>query len=148
MNIPAKIVIAWSGLINEIPNGWVFCDGNNNTPDLKNRFIVGTSNIYALNSTGGLKDAPLISHNHTGNTNTTGAHTHTWGLLRLTGNTSQTQPVRPHSAQFNGGGVELLVPTNNHSHVVTEVGTIGESATDKNLPPYYALAFIMKEEEE
>lgn len=39
--IPSNVIVMWSGAIADIPTGWVLCDGNNSTPDLTNRFIVG-----------------------------------------------------------------------------------------------------------
>lgn len=35
------IICMWSGAIVDIPDGWVLCDGNNGTPDLRNRFVLG-----------------------------------------------------------------------------------------------------------
>ena len=39
--VPRGAIIMWSGLEEEIPATWVLCDGNNGTPDLRNRFIIG-----------------------------------------------------------------------------------------------------------
>lgn len=36
------IIVAWSGNKDKIPSGWVLCDGNNGTPNLTNRFILGS----------------------------------------------------------------------------------------------------------
>jgi hypothetical protein len=36
------MVIIWSGSETNIPQGWVICDGQNNTPDLRGRFVIGT----------------------------------------------------------------------------------------------------------
>lgn len=38
--VPKGLIIMWSGDINNIPTGWVICDGQNKTPDLRGRFIV------------------------------------------------------------------------------------------------------------
>jgi hypothetical protein len=35
------MIVIWAGAIVDIPAGWVLCDGNNNTPDLRGCFIVG-----------------------------------------------------------------------------------------------------------
>ena len=35
------MIIAWYGSIASIPSGFVICDGNNNTPDLRDKFIIG-----------------------------------------------------------------------------------------------------------
>ena len=37
------MIILWSGSIGTIPSGWVLCDGNNSTPDLRARFVYGAS---------------------------------------------------------------------------------------------------------
>ena len=41
INLPKGIIVSWYGSIKEIPKGWALCDGNNTTPDLRNRFIIG-----------------------------------------------------------------------------------------------------------
>ena len=38
-NIPSGGIIMWSGSINKIPSGWILCNGQNNTPDLQDKFI-------------------------------------------------------------------------------------------------------------
>jgi len=87
----------WSGSQINIPSGWVMCDGTNNTPDLRDRFIVGAGSTYNLHDTGGqasvtldVNELPSHSHyidsdilangNHshgvTGNSNSDGSHSH------------------------------------------------------------------------
>merc|ERR1719362_2207293 len=39
--VPTGTIVMWSGSIQNIPNGWKLCDGSNNTPDLRDRFILG-----------------------------------------------------------------------------------------------------------
>lgn len=43
------MIIAWYGEANRVPSGWVICNGENNTPDLRDRFIMGVGN-YSLYS--------------------------------------------------------------------------------------------------
>lgn len=138
MEIPKSIVIAWSGAINEIPDGWVLCDGiiGSGTPDLRNRFIVGVGSNYSLNDEGGNKDSVVVSHTHSGSTNTVGNHTHA-GTTRHSGTSG---------ANIGRGNADNSIVTSlggGHSHSVS-TSTIGVSPIDRNLPPYYALAFIMK----
>lgn len=141
MGIPANIVIIWSGAIIDIPDGWFLCDGQNGTPNLLNRFVVGSGNLYALDSTGGNKDAILVSHNHANaSTNTTGSHNHSVSFTDFTGSLGGNL-VGATSAQAQQGTMGTS-SSGSHTHTVN-VNTVGESGTDKNLPPYLALAYIM-----
>ena len=51
--LPSGSIIIWTG--STIPNGWAICNGENGTPDLRNRFLVGAGSDGALGSTGGNK---------------------------------------------------------------------------------------------
>ena len=52
-------IILWSGAIVDIPSGFVICDGNNGTPDLRNKFIVGAGDTYPVAANGG-----TLTHTH------------------------------------------------------------------------------------
>lgn len=41
--IPSGVIVMWSGSSDNIPEGWFLCNGDNGTPDLRDRFIVGGS---------------------------------------------------------------------------------------------------------
>jgi microcystin-dependent protein len=43
----------WSGAVDAVPEGWLLCDGENGTPDLRDRFIVGAGTTYEMGETGG-----------------------------------------------------------------------------------------------
>ena len=132
--IPAGIISMWSGSIASIPSGWFLCDGNNGTPDLRNRFIVGAGSTYAVAATGGSADAIVVSHTHTATVNDPG-HFHQ-GFSYYNGGLGVGTPAvnqsgdQPTSTSFTG-----ITVTNS---------TTGSSGTNANLPPYYALAYIMK----
>ena len=51
--VPSGVVMMWSGAANAIPSGYVLCDGTNSTPDLRNRFVIGAGDTYAVGATGG-----------------------------------------------------------------------------------------------
>jgi microcystin-dependent protein len=144
MAIPANIVIMWSGTINEIPNGWLLCDGSNGTPNLRNRFVCGTGSKYTLEETGGNKDAVLVSHTHTVTLNSIGNHSHVATSFR--GNYGCAFSYGASRFCTDGDGSRnlplLINASGGHSHSVTLTSS-GESATNANLPPYYALAYIM-----
>lgn len=53
------MIVLWSGDVGEIPAGWQLCDGTNGTPDLRNRFLVGAGDTYAVDANGG-----ALTHTH------------------------------------------------------------------------------------
>ena len=55
--VPSGGIIMWSGSIGSIPSGYVLCDGQNGTPNLKDSFVVGAGNTYAVGNTGGFTAA-------------------------------------------------------------------------------------------
>lgn len=57
--LPTGIITLWFGSIASIPSGWTLCDGTAGTPDLRNRFLVGAGDTYAVNDNGG-----AVNHNH------------------------------------------------------------------------------------
>jgi hypothetical protein len=136
-SVPVGAIILWSGSIGTIPSGYSLCDGSNGTPNLRDRFIVGAGTAYAVGTLGGSKDAVVVSHNHTA-TVTDPGHAH-------------ALPLTPPFPGTGGGSGSGLVPQGSgltSSSATTGISvsnsTAGESGTDKNLPPYYALAYIMR----
>ena len=63
--VPPGAIVIWSG--STPPAGWQFCDGTNNSPDLRNKFIKG-SNIEGIGTTGGKNSDEVTGgdHNHIG----------------------------------------------------------------------------------
>jgi microcystin-dependent protein len=146
--VPAGTIVMWSGSLASIPDGWVLCDGTNATPDLRDRFIVGAGNAYALDDTGGeathtLTIAEMPSHNHGGSTATDGAHSHTVRTReQAAGSLVAPQAHGTSTGAFHDYGGFALSPGSAHSHAIQAQG--GGTAHE-NRPPYYALAFIMKQ---
>lgn len=48
---PVGGIILWSGSIASIPSGWALCNGSNGTPDLRDKFIIGSGGSYSPNTT-------------------------------------------------------------------------------------------------
>lgn len=138
--LPAGIIAMWSGSIASIPSDWYLCNGSNGTPDLRDRFVIGAGSSYAVGVTGGSKNAVVVSHTHSAWTDTQGAHTHGLRSRVVYPSGGGNRAVDPVS------GTEIVSSTESagsHAHNVG-VSTTGEDGTNKNLPPYYALAYIMK----
>ena len=124
--IPSGLICMWSGQSNNIPEGWVLCDGNNNTPDLRNRFIVGVGDRYGVGNHGG-------EATHTLTIDEMPNHKHLTLRLSSTPQTNYATALRPVSnpqkTEFFDQGF---------------ISSTGGSQPHNNLPPYYALCFIMK----
>ena len=140
----AGMIILWSGAIGAIPSGWVLCNGSNGTPDLRDRFVVAAGSTYAVGATGGSADAIVVSHTHTATSTVTDAgHTHTVPQQN-SGTFANSGPI----PGGNGGGGSYNATTGFATTgitVATSNATAGTSGTGANLPPYYALAYIMKQ---
>jgi microcystin-dependent protein len=144
--VPIGAIFIWSGTIATIPVGWVLCDGTKGTPDLRDKFVMGAgdtvSNTYAVGSYGGSADTVLPLHTHVLNDP---GHKH----------------ISPYSEAFTGpfgnvpgiNGKQGSAKTdydNTWYYTSSEITDItidsagSGNGTGANLPPYYALAFIMK----
>ena len=114
--VPAGLIIMWSG--SQVPPGWALCNGQNGTPDLRDRFIVGAGGSYAVGAKGG-----TVTNEH--------VHDISGTTSGPSGSVSATGPFL-----FNQN-----YSTTSHTH--TYSGQTGSASVD-NRPPYYALAFIQK----
>ena len=126
--------------------------------------VAASAGALSAGTTGGSKDSSVVSHTHTAIPTTAENHNHyifegagyaysyastatpnqslSNGLqdggaasyLMSGPNTTTDQPKANFGLSSNAGG---------HTHAIT-VSTTGSSGTNANLPPYYALAYIMK----
>jgi microcystin-dependent protein len=144
--VPSGVIVMWSGTIATVPTGWYLCDGQNGTPNLLDRFIVGAGNLYSMNDTGGSSDAVVVSHTHTGSTATAGAHNHSWSGSRQQAGVDDGNNQYQFSKGDNGSADTVTRTTTTHAgHVhAISLDNTGVSGTNANLPPYFALAYIMK----
>ena len=122
--IPSGMIMIWSGAANAIPSGFTLCDGNNSTPDLRDRFVVGAQNAYSVGATGGADSVTLTvsqipSHNH-----------------------SVTFPI---TAPQGGLVSNNQFGCNHNSSGMTRTSSsVGGGGSHENRPPYYALCYVMK----
>ena len=120
--LPTGAIILWSGAANAIPTGYVLCDGNNSTPNLEGKFVVGAaaSGSYAVGNTGGAETVTLTEAQMP-------AHVH--HFLIQDGSTS------PMGYAQSANGTNIGWAGTNSK---------GGSQAHENRPPYYALCYIMK----
>jgi len=157
--IPTGVIVMWSGSIATIPANWYLCNGANGTPDLRDRFIVGAGTTYAVAATGGaatvtLTAAQIPAHTHTfsGTTDTVGDHTHTINISYSPDYDYYGNNVTGLNAGQNGAnsvtGQSVNLTTAGagaHNHTISgTTSSVGSGTSHENLPPYYALAYIMK----
>lgn len=172
--VPQGGIIMWSGSIANIPAGWALCNGANGTPNLRDRFIVGAGGTYNPYTTGGaasattntagwhghgsftgghtLTTAQMPAHTHSGTTATNGDHNHTvnaafrdytsdgygsggWG--QNANLVTSTAGAHSHAFTTNATGEGQA-----HMHPINSDGA--HQHTVDTLPPFFALAFIMK----
>ena len=162
--VPTGGIIMWSGAVSAIPTGWALCDGTNSTPNLVDRFIVGSKTdsggTHDIGDTGGansltLTEAQLPAHTHgagTLATNETGDHYHLDGtVVDVTadasyGTTADTTNTRVPQSQSESKNLHAHTSTAGaHTHTISgDTGSTGSGSSIDNRPAYYALAFIMK----
>ena len=171
--IPTGVICMWSGTVATVPSGWALCNGDNGTPNLCDRFIIGAGSTYAPKATGGAN-----THTHTATAasvaaattigSTTAAtaigattltvaqmpsHTHkvdtgndgyTYSVLRKLG----VSATGSATSQSTGGGASHTHTATGTAHTHTATGTAHTHtltvAAGSNVPLYYALAYIMK----
>lgn len=129
------LVGLWLGDVGAIPNKWALCDGNNDTLDLRDKFIKIGSGLANNNETGGANTHThsAIAHTHA----STGTHTHT-------GSTGGSSYNLQRSAAADG------VLHKDHTHTVTNVSSVSASYSTDNItadtvdnqPSYRTVAYI------
>ena len=154
------MIILWYGDTNNVPTGFALCDGSVvnglQTPDLRDKFVVGAGSAYTPGDFGGSADATLVSHSHTTNSTieeaSSAAKSLTGSVRRISeGYRSQGfttgifTKVNDGANNITGSSSNSLVAgftfDGTHRH---GTDTQGSSGTNANLPPYHALCYIMK----
>jgi microcystin-dependent protein len=124
---PLTFIRIYRGLTADIPAGWGLADGTAGRPDLRDKFVVGSGNLYVTDATGG--STTIIANNLP-------THTHPYNDLNTT-YAATTVAVQ------SGAGTTVV-----QSIAATPVDTPRTSGNNTTtatayLPPYYALAYII-----
>lgn len=59
-DFPTGLIVIFTGSV--IPESWVLCDGNNQTPDLRDRFVVGASAVGLGSAAGSVSATSALTH--------------------------------------------------------------------------------------
>ena len=153
--IPPGTIMMWKGSVvgdhpsvNGVQNtNWHICNGNDSTPDLRDRFIVGVGSDYA-NAKGITGGSDTNSHTHNVDfpsyTVPSSGHTH------ASNNNSSIVRV---SALYSGSGCQKQMARHNHDHTSTSDShnhninlpdTTSGSGSYDNRPLYYSLYYMIK----
>lgn len=142
--IPSGIVVMWSGTADDIPTGWALCNGENGTPDLRGRFILGASGgggdmlnlpesaIKGAHQTGGEAEHKLTI-------NEMPSHRHSQDY-----NTVYRDYVGTNSAYSLPAYREFANDASDGQYIEGYTLETGGGQSHNNMPLYYALCYIMK----
>ena len=163
--IPIGGIILWSGAEASIPTGWALCNGQNGTPDLRDRMIMGAGTTYKTGSKGG---AATHAHSVSGTVGATtlsaaqiGNHYHKI-ICSMSDNTNpknyrlyanaafgapddnlkpenKAYGIKPFTSMISDWSSASGTTSTSHAHSLT-----AKSGSASSLPPYYALAYIMR----
>lgn len=130
---PKSIIGIWKGILSAIPSGWILCDGNGGTIDMRDMHLKITGTVGLVGNAGGSNTHVHGSQNHT---HASVSHTHTVPNVTHTSNSNQS-----------GGGANMADNTTIHTastnaqNLVLDAGsTTADSAN--NEPPYRTVAFV------
>jgi microcystin-dependent protein len=148
--IPPGGIALWHGSTASIPAGWALCNGFNDTPDLRDYFVVGAGapGYTAGTTTGGaISRTPVVATLVIGNTtlaaNQIPEHNH--GYYDRTNRNSNvisesTGTQYPHYPVTHTAYTEITGSGTAHGHT----GSTFVPDAIENRPPYWAKAYIMK----
>lgn len=160
-SVPVGGIILWSGSASAIPAHWALCNGQNGTPDLRGRFIVGAGGSYSPGATGGAEAVTLgisqiPSHTHTATptvstgagsltTASNGAHTH-YAQCKAYGENKWSYPDWGRMADRDGytGGIDYdqsnteaekvfrILSSGAHTHTISGAPSVSVSVSNAN----------------
>jgi hypothetical protein len=138
--LPSGMVIAWTK--STIPLGWAICNGQNGTPNLRKRFIIGEHTSYSSyrsGRTGGeervtLSTSQIPSHRH-----------HFEDKFYASSDSSSKDSWSKRYGGKNNHGDDSRADGDNYIwYRDSNTSYTGSSHSHNNMPPYYALKYIMK----
>lgn len=122
--VPVGGIIMWNKTTLPDNVHWAICDGENGTPDLRNRFIVGAGSSYSLGDVGGEAQHKLT-------VNELPSHSHGFNRGRETA--------------LSSSGDSTPIWARNYPYTAPDrTDSTGGDQAHENRPPYYALYYIMR----
>lgn len=120
---PVGTIVIWSGTADDIPTGWHLCNGEDGTPDLRDKFVLGAGTKYGVGTEGGSEEVTLTAAQMP-------SHSHNFMIKNGGSALNSTVWLNYDSKPYTGG--------------TASSSTVGSSRPHNNMPPYYSLCYIMK----
>lgn len=157
-SVPKGTILPWYGSADNVPNGYAICNGQNGTPDLRGRFLVGVNgNTYTLGSKGGEEKHQLINDELPSQTaNIDGVfvsginYEYDYGENSMRKGTWGNLSACDFSVRFPGSDLDLInaVPRNSYNYflfkTLKSAFSLGNDQPHENRPPYFAVQYIIK----
>ncbi|CAF3881669.1 unnamed protein product [Adineta steineri] len=169
--VPQGAILLWSGAAHLVPQGWAVCDGTQGTPDLRDRFVIGSgpNAQFSVGQKGGassatptlnirptrLTVAQMPEHSHGGLTSIEDTSFMCYNQDLVEGITTSHNNITNRHIRSDRSTM-INTESNNktvnchHQHTIEKQGNnephSHEVTTDalKILPPFHALVYIMK----
>lgn len=142
--IVTKMIVMWSGADTAVPQGWALCNGQNGTPDLRDKFVVGNGGKYTTGTQGGNEQVTL-------NTGQLPAHNHTYCDIAVAENANASalkadklKGLIRSGTESNMPGIDGSDADNNFFCMPRTTDNSGSGQSVDIRPKFYALAFIMR----
>ena len=131
LGVPFGVISMWYGAEGSVPSGWAICNGQTvaksdgsgqiQTPDLRNRVVMGAGSILGQGATGGATEASTTTSSaggHTHNVGGGGGHFHSISVDG-TALTIDQMPAHRHGSGILDEGTKMF----NHGYFYNQSGT-------------------------
>jgi hypothetical protein len=147
---PIGAIMLWSGSTSDIPTGWALCNGDQGTPNLCDKFVMGAGGSVQPNTSGAADThthaVSAQSHSFTSSAN--GGHSHGmpsgWSATHLSTDNDALGIQTSHDSDSLAGVTTASVPDHQHSVTVSLPAITTAANSQGYRPAWYALCYIMK----
>lgn len=141
--VPLGAIMIWSGSEDDIPTGWALCDGQDGRFDLRHKFVLGAGPNHPVGETGGSEEVELTigqlaNHRHIEYApRKTSRGVFPMGYIQ----DIDQETTSPRRVTFSE---DSIIEYGTISSMTISTESVGNSQPHPNMPPYYALCYIVK----